>query len=365
MENNRAQMEYFWKKKEFISFVLCILVFLIHISSFSPYLAGEGGTAVLNEKLSFFFKESITRFAVPMFFILSGIAFFRDYTNQKYLSKIKTRFFSLCIPYLIWNTLWMIFDLVCSCTVISSFFVGRKMFELSVLNIFKGIFIYGANPPFWYIFYLIIFVLLSPLIDLLVRNKYIGIAITAVLASLSIFRIGNYYGFSYNAIVFYFLGAVLGKHYFAAVVKKTGRISRIFSAMFLFVYILFKNLFPINEYYLAPFIKIVVFTLASYALWSLVDLFMDKISMRPIYTRSFLVYAMHINISAIIYKICYLLLPKNGYMAIPNFLLTFTLTLLIINVFCIVVERFFPSVYALLIGKRIKIQRKKISGADV
>ena len=124
----KEQMDSFWKKKEFVSFVLSILVFLIHISSFAQYASVDGWIGTLNGKLSFFFQESITRFAVPMYFILSGIAFFRDYDNTKYIKKLKSRFFTLCIPYLIWNTLCMLFEIICSYTFIAQFYSGRKMF---------------------------------------------------------------------------------------------------------------------------------------------------------------------------------------------------------------------------------------------
>jgi surface polysaccharide O-acyltransferase-like enzyme len=350
--NNKAQMDYFWRKKEFVTFILSILVFLIHISSFAPYMDGDTEIAVFNGKLYFFFHESITRFAVPMYFILSGITLFRDYTNQKYVSKLKSRFVTLCVPYLIWNTVWMLFNLICTYTFISSYYTGREPYTLSVGNVFKGIFLYGANLQFWYIFYLIVFIVLSPLFDLLVRNKYVGIVMTVLLAILSVVKMD----FQYNAIVFYMLGALLGKHYFADVTKKTNRASQICSVSFLLVYVLLKNLFPTNEYYMLPFVKIIVFALAAYALWSALDLFFDKLKPRSIYARSFAIYAMHVNVAAIIYKLCYLILPKNGYMAIPNFVITLSLTIIVINVFCIVFERYLPSVYALLMGKGIKKQ---------
>ena len=119
---SKEQMSYFWKKKEFVYFILSVLVFFIHIAAFAQYPESDGAVAVFNDKVAFFFKESITRFAVPMYFILSGMTFFRDYTNKKYISKLKSRFFTLCIPYLIWNTLTMLFDIVCSYTFIYSFF---------------------------------------------------------------------------------------------------------------------------------------------------------------------------------------------------------------------------------------------------
>ena len=78
----------FWKKKEFISFLLSIFVLFIH-SYFAQDIAGGSLISVVNHKVSYFFSRSITQFAVPMFFMLSGISFFKDYNNNKYLSKIK------------------------------------------------------------------------------------------------------------------------------------------------------------------------------------------------------------------------------------------------------------------------------------
>ena len=357
--DNKAQLDYFWKKKEIVSFLLSILVFWIHISAFSPYLSGDDALAVFNGKMSFFFKESITRFAVPMYFILSGMAFFRDYSNGKYLSKVRSRFFTLVVPYLIWNTLCMLFDIVCSYTFISSFLSGRERFELSVVNILDGIFLHGSNIPFWYILYLIVLVLLSPLLDLLVRNKYVGIISVSVLTVLTIFRFGSQYGVHDEAIAFYLLGALLGKHYFGFFTQKAGKVSGIASAAFLFIYILLKNLFPVNEYFALPAVRIIVFSLAAYALWCVMDLFTERLTPRPIYGRSFPIFAMHTNISAIIYKICYLILPKNGYMALPNFLATTILTIFAINVFCIAFERYLPSAFALVMGKGLKKIEKK------
>ena len=82
----------FWKKKEFISFLLCVLVFFIHISSIKQYAVTGGFITALNYRFAFFFKESITRFAVPAFFILSGISFFKSYDNTKYFINPTGRF---------------------------------------------------------------------------------------------------------------------------------------------------------------------------------------------------------------------------------------------------------------------------------
>lgn len=328
-------------------------MFFIHISSFAPYLGEHSSMGALNANMSFFFKESITRFAVPLFLVLSGATFFRDYTNKKYVSKLKSRFFSLCVPYLIWNTIWMIFDIICSYTFISSFFTGRKIFPLTVEHILKSIFLAEWNIPFWFLLYLIVFVFISPIFDLLASNKYIGIASVIFLSVFSILEIGT---LKYDAIAFYLLGAVLGKHYFGWVTKKTSKKSGILSIAFLLTYILFKNIFPTDTYVGKPFVKIAVFILASYSCWSIADLFIDKIGDRPLYTRSFAVFVLHSNISSVICKLLYLIFPKNGYFAFPNFLLTVLLTLVAINIFCVFGERYMPRTFAILMGKGMKLK---------
>lgn len=353
---SKEQMEYFWKKKEFVSFILCILVFLIHISSFAHYSNSGAPIDEVNQKLTFFFKESITRFAVPMYFILSGIAFFRDYENKKYFSKLKSRFFTLCIPYLIWNTLCMLFDIICSYTFISNYLTGRKLFVISVENIFKGIFLHENNIPFWYILFLICFAILTPLLNKLICSKKIGIASLIVLSCIHTLHIGGNHS---DAIVYYLLGAWIGKHYMAFSVRRASKKEQLFSCIFLVLYVLGKNAFPTNDYYIKPFVTIVVFVLASYSLWNIVDGFMDKIKMIPLYSRSFAIFAMHTNVSAIICKILYLIFPRNGYFALPNLIITIIITTMSINVFCIVFERLMPSTYALFMGKGIKKKQQK------
>lgn len=345
----------FWKKKEIISFLLSIFVFFIHISSFAQYSNTCSAISAVNERASFFFKESFTRFAVPMFFILSGIAFFKGYDNSKYLNKIQSRIFTLVIPYLLWNTIWMIFDVVCSYTFISNFFVGRQQFSLTFANVLKGIFFYGNNIPFWFLFNLIIFSLAAPLIYFIVRNKYIGIASIILLTILATFGIGiaSSVFYSSTSIIYYLIGAIIGKHYFDFASRKVNKGIRYSSIIILLSYITFKNIFPSSHCSL-EILQVVVFSLCSFALWNIVDIFIDKIKPREIYSNSFAIYAMHTNISAIITKLIFLCLPKSEWMAIPNFIITAIFTLTIINLICIFLQKFFPKVHAILLGNRTK-----------
>ena len=81
----------FWKKKEFVSFILSVLVFFIH-SYFAQDIKSDSLISLINHKTSYFFSNSITQFAVPMFFMLSAISFFKEYNPKKYLRKLNHEF---------------------------------------------------------------------------------------------------------------------------------------------------------------------------------------------------------------------------------------------------------------------------------
>ena len=177
----------FWKKKEFISFLLSILVFFIH-SHFAQDIASDNFISLVNQKVSYFFSDSITRYAIPMFFMMSGISFYKEYSNKKYLAKMKSRLLTLVIPYLLWNTIWMIWEIFTSYSILANFSSGEP-YPLTLISILKGIFFYGCNVPFWFIFDLIIFSFAAPIVFLIIKNKYVGMISVICLSVVSLFGI--------------------------------------------------------------------------------------------------------------------------------------------------------------------------------
>ena len=156
------------------------------------------------------------------------------------------------------------------------------------------------------------------------------------------------------AIVFYLLGAIIGYHFFDFASKKSSKPIRIASAVFLIAYILAKNLVPgklqIDNYLL----QTLVYTLAAYALWNIVDAFIEKLKPRAICRRSFPIYAMHLNIGIIMLKVLSLLLPQCEWLSIPKTIIMIVSTLIIINLVCAFLEKFAPKIYGVLMGNRIK-----------
>ena len=350
----------FWKKKEFISFLLSILVFFIH-SNFAPEVASDSLISLVNHKVSYFFANSITRFAVPMFFMLSGITFFKGYDNKKYFQKIKSRIFTLVIPYLLWNTIWMLWEIFTSYSFLARFSENSEPFVLTLSNILKGIFFYGCNIPFWYVFDLIIFSLAAPLVFLIVKKKSIGIITIICLSIVSLFGIHLPMTVFYYpmAIVFYLLGAVIGYHYFDLATKKSSKPLQIASLVFLAAYILAKNIAP-REIHIDNYLtQTIVYTLAAFSLWNIADIFIEKIKPRAIYRRSFAIYAMHLPVALVIHKILTVCLPKSEWLEIPKFIIMIPTTIILINFACAILERFTPRIYATLMGNRLNKKAKQ------
>lgn len=349
----------FWKKKEFVSFLLSILVFFIH-SYFAPDISGNGMISVVNHKVSYFFSNSITRFAVPMFFVLSGISFFKNYDNKKYLPKIKARIFTLVIPYLLWNTIWMLWEIFTSHSFLAQFSENNVPYPLTVTGILKGVFFYNCNIPFWFIFDLILFSLAAPLVFLLVKNKYVGILSVIGLSIVSLFGIHLPMNVFYYpmAIVFYLMGAIIGYHFFGSACKKSSKPLQIASLVFLAAYVLAKNIAPQEIHIDNYFTQTVVYTLAAFSLWNVVDLFIERIRPKAIYRRSFAIYAMHLPVAIVILKILSFCTPSNEWLEIPKFIIMIVLTLVIINFVCTFLEKFAPKIHATLMGSRMNKQQK-------
>ncbi len=343
----------FWKKKEVLSFVLSVLVLFIH-TNFAQDIVPNSLISTVNQKVSYFFSYSITRFAVPMFFLLSGVTFFKGYKSSQYSTKIKSRLFTLVIPYLLWNTIWMLWEIFTSHSFIARFSTGGEPFPLTWINLLKGIFFYGCHPPFWFIFDLILFSFAAPLVFCIIKNKYVGIGTVIVLSVASLFGIHLPMSVFYypTAIIFYLIGAIIGYHFFDLAAKKASKPLQIASLVFLVTYILAKNLVPqelcIDNYLL----QVIVYTLAAFSLWNVSDMFIERLKPRAIYRRSFAIYAMHLNVSIVILKIFDFCTPQSEWLMIPRFAVIVISTLIIIHYACVILEKFTPKLYAILMGSR-------------
>lgn len=347
-------MKYFWKKKTIVTYWLSVFVFLIHISSFANYNSEGGFIAGLNDFVELLFKNVFTIFSVPLFFIISGVLFYRNYDKTMYLEKLKSRIKTLVIPFLIWNTIWMLFEIFTSYTFLSSYFIGREKYVLTIQNILNSIFHYGSNGPFWFVFELFFFIIITPIIDKITNNKYIGLFVALIILLLAEFDIGLPHPLFYSkeALSHYIIGSVIGKHYFEKFKNKSSSKEQLVSVVFTIFFSVYYFVCLSLNIEQPMFLKNFLIVFLSITFWNLMDLFVDKMKEYNFYSYSFAVFAMHINVSAVISKLLYMILPKTQYMVLPNFILTLIITLSLINLFCTILKSFLPKFYSLLMGSR-------------
>ena len=148
-----------------MTFFLTVLVIYAHAVNIELFLGpeGKGHPAGIAELL---LGGQLSQAAVPGFFFLSGILFFRNYDLKQTGRKWAERIRGLVIPYLLWNLLYYIAYLVGTRFPGLSGVVGREVVEFSPAVLFRAVMFYEYNYSFWYLFQLILLTIISPLLYL-------------------------------------------------------------------------------------------------------------------------------------------------------------------------------------------------------
>lgn len=348
----------YWSRIGWISLLLAIFIVIRHNSSFANYHTDAG------ESFHLFLQNTITALAVPMFFLIAGFNFFRDYTPKKQLDKLRNRVKSLLIPYLVWNTLYCAFMLITSNTPLSKFFIGREPYELTVTNVILGcLYHWNCNSHFWFVFDLMLIALLNPLFYYLLKNKLIGlITILAGYAVIFLLKLGLPMELVYrtDAFFYYLIGSYLamhwGKYLFSSqptdAAPKPALPRRRWSGLpagLILIGLSFLMALPSIPYAACP----PIILLGCAGLWLLSGAFIsDGISRVPVGGTVFLLYAIHGIIQPIIVKLLYLALPKATWVSGINFVLSVSLTVLLCFLVRKLMKRFAPPADRVLTGWR-------------
>lgn len=176
-----------------IRYVLLIGVILIHCN-----ITGFTSNAGFGADFVRFISSGLCSVCVPFYFMISAFLFFRAmdrFSFSWYYGKIKRRFFSLLVPYLLWNTIGFVILLLKMQLISDTDFTQYANLDISAGNILKGFWslqaIDGALLPYpydfvlWFVRDLIVLTLLSPVFYLAAR--FAGWLFLAVLFILSFF----------------------------------------------------------------------------------------------------------------------------------------------------------------------------------
>lgn len=181
---------------------ICNIIIVLHHTNLGYY------NDATDKNFIFFlmnFFSTIAKPAMSWFFFITAFWFFKNFKIEQLWNKLKRRFFSIFIPYIIWNTVAIVVRLLYKRDILSG---GIWMFMRNTFIFYNS---EGcANGPLWYLFRIMQFTLLTPLIFLLLR-KCIGVPAILVSIVFLLFNAVNniqYYEFTYFLPV-YMLGAYL------------------------------------------------------------------------------------------------------------------------------------------------------------
>lgn len=328
-----------FNKIQVISFVLSMLVIAMHTST--TYFYGLDNTRGINRvvyDVIEFVRNQIGTIAVPMFFFMSGVLFYRNYTIQGTMEKYRTRVKSLVIPYVVWNFLAWAFSLaLSSIPFVKKYIAMRQLAELSWKDFFQAIVFYKYNSFYWFMAYLIVYVLLCIPIYIVLKNKIVG----AIVVLLCI-----YTGWIHPA---YILGAYVGIHFYDLFIKQYKKNMRIVGGviaigmLFLFLYKDVLDARILN--------CLIVISLLS--IWVTLDgLRKIDVSNHAWINNSFLIYSSQIIVASSICKLLLIVLPKNAIGEIFNFTGTIAISVIVCCVFNKYCKKYFPFVHHVLNGWR-------------
>lgn len=201
-----ARTTYFSKKVTLLNVVATFLVVLLH--SETPLRFGQPFDL---QSYPFIYSVfCLAQVAVPLFFFISAILFYRNCDWKDIPKKLYKRIFSLLIPFLLWN---LIFCVIYYLAAVIPFLAARVN-PIVPLDTAKDwlLAIWRTDlTPLWFVKYLIIYCLASPIILLVVKNKWVGLSAIVGLMIACVLLKWSYFDLPYWLPI-YLSGAWAGRH---------------------------------------------------------------------------------------------------------------------------------------------------------
>ncbi len=203
-------------KLRVISFVAILLVVYLHAKRLSVgfadvvvpmYPHGINPNSLVQTLLS----EVLGRIAIPIFFGMSGLLFFRNiqFSARAFLVKYRKRVYTLLVPYLVWSTWAVVLLFLLQSLPGSALYFPTAQYiirQYSPAQLLDAITIHPIPFQLWFLQDLMIMVALSPIVYLFLAK--LGVATMGVCFLLWFFDV-NIYIIRPGDTLFFALGAFL------------------------------------------------------------------------------------------------------------------------------------------------------------
>lgn len=331
--------EFASRKLRIVSFLAIILIVVLH--------SNLSGVAQGRELIvQMFITSEITRIAVPLFFMISGLLFFYNYKSDFkafYLSKLKKRLKTLVIPYLIFS----IFGYIVIMT--AWYMTGEKPNSVTMTG-FKGMFYYILWHPIgcyqlWFIRDLFLMILLSPILYILYNNKWT--AGVYILFLVILYFISKSCSESLQSIFYFSIGAYIGlchRDYLEIRAE-----SKIWMFVTILVWVALCVISSMSGY---EWIHKAAIVIGIAGFWQLYDIYLWRIGWEKLelVSLTFFVYLLHEPLLTIVKRINFALFGTDYTM--PTYILSPIITIYILFVTGRMFRRRFPKCYKIISGGR-------------
>lgn len=163
-------------KIEILSFVMALIIVWRHAAL--PVMSDIPNCLVFG-----YIGSQMVFSALSMFMFTAGFLFFRSFCPEKYSEKVRTRFHSLFIPYLIWNIVSTII-IYCLIKALGPQCLPDSYSFNSIGQVLSNILL-ARYTILWFLGDLFIFALASPLLYYLLKDKRIGIAVLIIFTAIT------------------------------------------------------------------------------------------------------------------------------------------------------------------------------------
>jgi peptidoglycan/LPS O-acetylase OafA/YrhL len=347
-DSKSRKEKYFSNKIIFLSFVYAVLVVVMHAYNVDNYhlkIGSSTDTFIINlEKL---FSMNIAQITVPTFFAISGYWFYRNYSYAKLKEKYISRFKSLVLPYVTWNTIYLLYFFLLSSIPFISQFLSSERVTLNVSSFLQGIFYYKYNEAYWYMFQLILFTALSPLIFLLLKKRISGLFFLAVIFALNIFYVALPV-IRLNCLMFYLVGAFAGMYCNDFVISKASRKTIVISGILIVASQILYYWSNSSSVHLPDILIRLPFLCGAFFFIDIIRIPQAK----PYMKLSFFLYSVHILILKVYVTLLFIALPRNSVSALISYILSLILTILTIVLLAKLLKKFLNPAYRILNGGR-------------
>ncbi len=312
--------------------------------------------------IEYLFALELSNIFIPMFFFISGYLFFanHDFSVFTFKRKIRNRFKTLVIPYILWCGLWFLIVYLIQFIPVLSHFFEQPLHQMPTWKQAWLAFIDPINYTFWFIRELIFYVWVTPLIYLAIRYlKFYFLIFLGGLLFLeqpSLFYANNVYIFQFLGLFAFTCGAYTS-------ISKTNIITNFKPYVYLLMIIVWSVLIFFNFYvresyvethWIAIICKRVTMFVGFATVWSMYDFLNRKFQFqnKPLYSYRFFIYAAHGVALTYFTKMYVNIIGENGLLLLFLFFVSPILATLACVGCAKILQKSTPKVYSLLTGSR-------------